>query len=91
MFDNPEFLKSIYGFVSAAILGIAGVGYRKVKEIDSRLDARPTKDEVESILDSRIANISLKQDYTIEKIEDLKSDVIRLEEYLLRGNNEDRK
>ena len=91
MIDSPEFLKTMWGFLGTAILGITGAGYRKVKKIESDIDERPTYSSVEKMISNQVEIIHTKQDYTIKKLEDLHSDVNRLEDIILRGRNDKEK
>lgn len=89
MFDQPEFLKAFYGLLVTCVAGVTGAGYRKLKKIDEDIDNRPTHVEVEDKIHSKFELISAKQDFTIDKLDALRSDVSRLEDImLLRGSHD---
>lgn len=87
MIESPEFIKSFYSIISAAIVGITGAGYRKIKKIDSDISNRPTYHHTEKLIDSKVESLSIKQDYTIKKLEDIQNDVTRLENYIISKHN----
>jgi hypothetical protein len=84
MIDSPEFIKAMYGFVSTAILGIAGVGYKKIKQIDYQLDERPTLHETKDLINKEVTIVNIKQDHIIETLKDIKASVDRLEDNIIR-------
>lgn len=88
MLDNPELIKSAWGFMFTAIASITGVGYRKIKKIDADIANRPTHEDVKSLIESKLEGINVKQDYTIKKLEDVHNDVNRLEDIILRGKHD---
>lgn len=89
MFDSPEFMKALYGFLATSITGIAGVGYKKIQKINYDIEIRPTKEETEEMIDSKVSNLEIKQDFTIQKLEDLHRDVNRLEDVLIKRGKYD--
>lgn len=88
MFDEPEFIKAFYGLLATTVAGITGAGYRKIKKIDEDILNRPTHSEVEDKIHSRFELLTAKQDFTIDKLEEIKQDVNRLEDIFLRGRDD---
>lgn len=85
MLEDPEIQKTIWGTVTAFISGAVGYVYHKYHKIQQDISDRPTKDQVEELIDIKLKIIQLQHNHIIEKLEDVHSSVERLENIIING------
>lgn len=83
----PEIFKSVWGIITAGLIGTVGVAYKKCKKIDRDIQIRPTYKEVEKLLNKELELIDYKQSVIFDKLEEIHEDVKRLESVTITRNH----